>query len=42
MEKIDYLIDGIKDLYTSAFYPFRTEEEKWAYLNLVLDLIHLE
>ena len=22
---------GIKDLYTSAFYPFRTEEEKWAY-----------
>ena len=22
---------GIKDLYTSAFYPFETEEEKWAY-----------
>lgn len=22
---------GIKDLYTSAFYPFNTEEEKWAY-----------
>ena len=22
---------GIKDLYTSSFYPFETEEEKWAY-----------
>ncbi len=22
---------GIKDLYTSSFYPFRTQEEKWAY-----------
>ena len=22
---------GIKDLYTSAFYPFKTEEERWAY-----------
>lgn len=22
---------GIKDLYTSSFYPFKTEEEKWAY-----------
>ena len=22
---------GMKDLYTSSFYPFRTEEEKWAY-----------
>ena len=22
---------GIKDLYTSAFYPFKSEEEKWAY-----------
>ena len=22
---------GIKDLYTSSFYPFRTEEERWAY-----------
>lgn len=22
---------GIKDLYTSSFYPFPTEEEKWAY-----------
>lgn len=22
---------GMKDLYTSSFYPFRTQEEKWAY-----------
>lgn len=22
---------GIKDLYTSSFYPFQTEEEQWAY-----------
>ena len=22
---------GITDLYTSSFYPFATEEEKWAY-----------
>ena len=22
---------GIKDLYTSSFYPFKTQEEKWAY-----------
>ena len=22
---------GIKDLYSSSFYPFKTEEEKWAY-----------
>lgn len=22
---------GIKDLYTSSFYPFETEEERWAY-----------
>ncbi|MBQ6270019.1 MAG: Sir2 silent information regulator family NAD-dependent deacetylase [Bacteroidetes bacterium] len=22
---------GIEDLYTSSFYPFKTEEEKWAY-----------
>lgn len=22
---------GIKDLYTSSFYPFQTEEERWAY-----------
>jgi NAD-dependent SIR2 family protein deacetylase len=22
---------GMKDLYTSSFYPFRTHEEKWAY-----------
>ena len=21
----------MKDLYTSSFYPFRTQEEKWAY-----------
>lgn len=23
---------GMKDLYTSSFYPFKTQEEKWAYL----------
>jgi hypothetical protein len=22
---------GFSDLYTSSFYPFQTEEEKWAY-----------
>ena len=25
---------GFTDLYTSSFYPFKTEEERWAYLVL--------
>src|SRR4030042_5485009 len=29
---------GMKDLYTSSFYPFRTQEEKWAYWSRHISL----
>ena len=29
---------GMKDLYTSSFYPFRTQEEKWAYRSRHISL----
>lgn len=28
---------GFRDLYTSSFYPFKTEEEKWAYWSRHID-----
>lgn len=28
---------GFTDLYSSSFYPFRTEEEKWAYWSRHID-----
>ena len=28
---------GFTDLYTSSFYPFRSEEEKWAYWSRHID-----
>lgn len=33
---------GFTDLYTSSFYPFKTEEEKWAYLAKHISLNRYE
>jgi NAD-dependent SIR2 family protein deacetylase len=33
---------GMKDLYTSSFYPFTTQEEKWAYWAKHISLNLLE
>ncbi|MCD7951192.1 MAG: hypothetical protein LUG12_13180 [Erysipelotrichaceae bacterium] len=37
----DYFSDfkekyGISDMYTGSFYPFKTEEEKWAYWSRMI------
>lgn len=36
---------GLQDMYSASFYPFESEEEKWAYLSrhvlLNLSLIHI-
>ena len=33
---------GFTDLYTSSFYPFQSEEEKWAYWSRHIDYARFE